>query len=135
MEVESNFKPEASRHLKTEICSEGAYAVWDSNALNGQVGKNAALQARLLTKFLYGSAQQVAELTAVAMAGQPLKVAQIAHQLKSSSRSVGAMQLGEACQLAETAGNAGQVEDCKALAAVIGERYAVVSKVIQASLV
>jgi len=135
MELDKIYRSVDGIHEPTESDSVAPHTVWDAGALARQVGHNAAVQARLLTKFLTGSKLQVAELIAAAAAGQSSKVAQIAHQLKASARSVGAMQLGEACQLAEAAGSAGQDEICKALVSAIEDRFAKVSQVIQESLV
>ncbi len=135
MEFDKNDKTGGGIHALTETNAAAALCVWNAKALDRQVGNNAALQARLLAKFLAGSKLKVADLVNAAATDQPSKVAEIAHQLKASARSVGAMQLGESCQLAEAAGSAGKVDDCKALASVIEERFATVSQVIQESLV
>lgn len=134
MEVENHCRPEPVKHPCLETDSVDVPIVWDASALDRQVGRDAALQARLLAKFIARSKLQVAELSAAAGAGQALTVAQIAHQLKAAARSVGAMQLGEYCQRAETAGYAGQVDACKTLATKIEEKLFIVSQVIQESL-
>lgn len=118
--------------METNSCDH--QPVWNASALDKQVGQNAALQARLLAKFLLGSSLQVTELTEAANKGQCDKVAQIAHQLKASARSVGAMQLGESCQFAEAAGHAGHTHECQVLVTHIQERYAEVSQIIRESL-
>ena len=45
------------------------------------------------------------------------QAALLAHTLKSSARSVGALSLGELCEQLETAGLAGDTSTCQALAA------------------
>jgi HPt (histidine-containing phosphotransfer) domain-containing protein len=57
-----------------------------------------------------------AELLSAYAAGQNRHVEALAHKLKSSSRAVGALQLGELCAALE---RAGKTQDARALAALI----------------
>lgn len=112
-----------------------SFVLWDASALDRQVGKNTALQGRLLEKFLLNGKRQMAELTAAVAARQPALAAEIAHVLKASARCVGALQLGESCQRIEQAGFAGNEADCVALAQVVADDFVKVSQVITESLV
>ncbi|MDP1652537.1 MAG: Hpt domain-containing protein, partial [Rhodocyclaceae bacterium] len=49
-----------------------------------------------------------AELSAACAAGDAARAGALAHKLKSSARSVGALALGEICAEIEAAGKAGQ---------------------------
>lgn len=128
-------KPVPGETVPSATTPVASFAVWDASALDRQVGKNTALQGRLLEKFLLNGKRQMAELTVAAAARQPALVAEIAHVLKASARCVGALQLGESCQRAEQAGFAGNVADCAALARAVADDFAKVSQVIAESLV
>ncbi len=107
--------------------------IWDASALDRQVGKNLSLQRRLLLKFLTNASLQVADMVDVD-AKNLAKVAKKAHVLKSNARSVGAMQLGELCQLLENAGFASDGLTCNALAPKLVAALAQASAAIQESL-
>ncbi len=82
----------------------------DVSVLAAQVGG----EPEVLKEFLYdfrSSATRIAmELKIAYTAGQSLQVGALAHKLKSSARSVGALALGSLCVEIEQAGKAGQVE-------------------------
>ena len=109
-------------------------ALWDANALHRQVGNNDAFERRLLAKFLQKGKTQVADLVAAATAWRPANVAEIAHSLKASARSVGAMQLGESCQRTEQAGFAGHAADLESLVSIIEADFVCVAQVIEQRL-
>ena len=81
-----------------------AGAVLDLEVLKAHVGDDSAIQGELLSLFLSSAASQAAELRAAADARA---AAAVAHKLKSASRSVGAMALGDLCAEIEAAGRAG----------------------------
>jgi len=81
-----------------------AGAVLDLEVLKAHVGDDSATQGELLSLFLSSAASQAAELRAAADARA---AAAIAHKLKSASRSVGAMALGDLCAEIEAAGRSG----------------------------
>jgi signal transduction histidine kinase/HPt (histidine-containing phosphotransfer) domain-containing protein len=84
-----------------------ALAVWDSLALNRVVGNNPAMHRRLLEKFLGKAPQQLDDMTAASTSADLAALGSTAHALKSAARTVGAMQLGEACQAIETTARSG----------------------------
>jgi len=86
------------------------FPVWNSNTLNLMVGDNPPIQQRLLEKFLNNANQQLIAITAAAQSRDAALMGSIAHSLKSSARTVGAMQLGELCQQIEQAGKLGDIE-------------------------
>jgi PAS domain S-box-containing protein len=92
-------------------------ALWNSCALTQMIGSNPAVQTRLLTRYLELTRNQlVAIATAVAIADTKTMTAE-AHKLKSASRSVGAMTLGDLCERIETAGRADDARSCMELSA------------------
>ncbi len=104
--------------------TEPEFAVWDALTLTRMVGNNPALHRRLLTKFLDGAEVQVADLLSALEVNDLPRVVALAHKLKSGSRSVGAMQLGELCQSLETAARAEDGEKCHLLAQTLAVTYA-----------
>jgi HPt (histidine-containing phosphotransfer) domain-containing protein len=54
---------------------------------------------------------------------QPLAAADVAHQLGSAARTVGAMRLGELCAEMEVAGRAENTPDCRALVSELLRRF------------
>jgi two-component system sensor histidine kinase/response regulator len=77
------------------------------SALEALVGTDPQLIQELLQEFAVSAARLAAELTRACKEGQSRTAAEVAHKLKSSSRSVGALQLGELAAAMEAAGNAG----------------------------
>jgi CheY-like chemotaxis protein len=90
-------------------------AIWDPLALQEAVGDSLPLQRRLLEMFLRNSEVQVNAIRTAAESGVCLKVADEAHSLKSSARTVGALKLGDLCEKIESAGSAGDVGSCQEL--------------------
>jgi PAS domain S-box-containing protein len=78
--------------------------VWDDSALQRVVGNNVETRTRLLDKYLLIAGDTMASLRDAADAAQWSVVAELAHKLKSSSRTIGAMQLGSLCEQLEQAG-------------------------------
>ncbi len=77
--------------------------VWQAQTLSQTVGDNPAMHQRLLKKFLVNAQAQMVTFTAAAQASDVKTVADVAHNLKSAARTVGALALGELCQQIETA--------------------------------
>ena len=92
-----------------------ALPIWNRATLTELVGDNPAMHRRLLEKFLTNAEKQVAAIIAAAESDDSTALADVAHPLKSSARSVGALRLGELCQRLETAGRAGDVLTCRSL--------------------
>ncbi len=82
-------------------------AVVDIEVLKGMVGDDTEVVREFLSDFLLSARRLSAELR-VSHAGDDLRqMGAIAHKLKSSSRSVGALALGDLCAGLENAGKAG----------------------------
>jgi PAS domain S-box-containing protein len=87
-------------------------AVLDTLTLERMVGENPQMHRRLLAKFLHNADQQVASIVLLLEAGEISKAAEVSHTLKSASRVVGALKLGELCEAIEITGHAGDAPGC-----------------------
>jgi CheY-like chemotaxis protein/HPt (histidine-containing phosphotransfer) domain-containing protein len=91
------------------------YEPVDVSVLKALVGDDPAIIQDFLHDFRISAAKIAVELKAACMEGQAGQTAALAHKLKSSARSVGALFLGELCADMEEAGKGGQVEILTAL--------------------
>jgi PAS domain S-box-containing protein len=98
--------------------------VWDASALARVVGNNPAAHARLLDKYRQTADETVAAMQRSAAQAHWAQAADLAHKLKSSSRSVGALRLGGLCEALERAGRSSDAVRCNALAAAVQHAYA-----------
>jgi CheY-like chemotaxis protein/HPt (histidine-containing phosphotransfer) domain-containing protein len=105
--------------IPAAVAGVEALPVWDANALKRIVGDNQATQTRLLDKYLLTAGETIASLRNAASASQWPQAGELAHKLKSSSRSVGAMRLGALCEALEREGRAGTPGACQALVALV----------------
>jgi CheY-like chemotaxis protein len=80
-----------------------ALPLWDSLALQRIVGDNAETKSRLLAKYLATAETMLQEILQAIQRGEWAQSAALGHKLKSSSRSVGAMQMGALCEAIERA--------------------------------
>ena len=78
----------------------------DVHILEKLVGDDPEIIKEMLQDYQISAAKTAAELRTAYQAGQPTTVGSVAHKLKSSSRSVGALKLGELCAEMEQAGKA-----------------------------
>src|SRR3990172_5163830 len=78
--------------------------------LEALVGNDPTMIREFLQDFRSSATQIAAEMKTAYAAGQAARVGVLAHKLKSSARSVGALALGELCEEMEQAGKAGQIE-------------------------
>ena len=86
------------------------------NVLKALIGDDGAMIREFLHDFRLSAAKIAAELRAACAANQTEAAGALAHKLKSSSRSVGALALGELCAALEQAGKGG---DTSALALLL----------------
>jgi len=103
--------------------------MWDENALQCLVGDNLATQDRVLEKYLLTAVAMVEAIRKAAIAEQATVITELAHKLKSSSRAVGAMQLGSLCEALE---HAESESICLKLAALVIQGFAEAQARIQA---
>ena len=111
-----------------------AFPIWNPNALTELVGNNPGVHQRLLEKFLVNAERQLAAIAAAADSDECTALADVAHTLKSAARSVGALRMGERSQCLETAGRAGDTQQCRALAAGLAGELAAATVAIQEHL-
>jgi HPt (histidine-containing phosphotransfer) domain-containing protein len=81
----------------------------DIDVLKGIVGDDPEIVRELLADYQQSVGRLAAELRAHCDAGRGREAGAIAHKLKSSSRSVGALTLGDLCAELENAGKAGDL--------------------------
>lgn len=106
--------PESNRPA-TPICgtstptSDGTTAseILDISVLTGLVGDDPEVIAELVHDFLRSLEQGKTQLRQAVATADWLTAGAVAHRLKSSSRAVGALALGECCERLERAGKAG----------------------------
>jgi len=98
----------------------------DVNVLKKLVGDDEAIIRDFLHDFSTSAGQTAAELQASFKRGDAQQVSALAHRLKSSSRSMGALALGELCAGMEQAGKSG---DTEALALLLPKFLAEISAV------
>ena len=87
----------------------------DERVLAALIGDDAALIAEFLSDYAVSAAASATELRAAAALDRWDTVAGVAHRLKSSSASVGALGLADTCARIESAGEAGEVPALQAL--------------------
>ncbi len=97
--------------LFEELTSAASAVAVDVSVLKGLVGDDPATVHEFLFDFRASAARAAVELQAAGAAGDSRKVGVLAHRLKSSSRSVGALSLGDVCAELENAARAGTRED------------------------
>ncbi|MHB8230264.1 MAG: hybrid sensor histidine kinase/response regulator [Vulcanimicrobiaceae bacterium] len=88
----------------------GTSVTVDLSLLKALIGDDEALICEFLRDFRISAAKIAVELRAACVAGQVAAAGAAAHKLKSSSRSVGALALGELCIGMERAGKDGNTE-------------------------
>ncbi|MDO8466158.1 MAG: ATP-binding protein, partial [Gallionella sp.] len=87
----------------------------DVNVLKALVGDDEAMIREFLHDFRPSAEKIAAELHAACAAGETATAGTLAHKLKSSSRSIGALALGELCAAMEKAGKDGDTAELAAL--------------------
>jgi HPt (histidine-containing phosphotransfer) domain-containing protein len=101
----TGLEPDAS--TSTRSAGTEAAPALDVAVLEKLVGDDRDVVRSFLGDYVAGARDQMGGLRAAAAAGDARQAAAIAHKLKSSSRSVGALALGDLCAELETAGTAG----------------------------
>jgi two-component system sensor histidine kinase/response regulator len=82
----------------------------DLRVLADLVGDDPRLIAEFVREFSASAARLADDLSNAALVGRTQDVADIAHKLKSSARSLGAMKLGDLCASLEEAGRTRQLQ-------------------------
>jgi HPt (histidine-containing phosphotransfer) domain-containing protein len=89
--------------------------VLDVNVLKALIGHDETVIREFLADFRVSAATISAELRAACAADQTAATGALAHKLKSSARSVGALGLGDLCEAMERSGKAGETLNLKLL--------------------
>lgn len=79
--------------------------------------------AMMLRTFIQFADERIPAMQGAVAGGQLREAASIAHSLKSSARQLGAMALGDACQVMEEAGKAENAAAAAGGVLVVQERY------------
>ncbi|GKS68619.1 PAS domain S-box-containing protein [Nitrosomonas sp. PY1] len=111
-------KSEDELESATRATTSGAKAntvAINVHVLEELVGNDPAMIQEMLLDFRASAEKIAIELRAAFQSGQFATVGALAHKLKSSSRSVGALALGELCAALEQAGKNNDVEELAAL--------------------
>ena len=101
----------------------GLMVAWLPETLERMVGDNPILHHSLLDRFLINAQEQVGVIALAAGAGDLISVIDVAHTLKSASRMVGALRLGELCESIETAGDDREGARCQMLCESLESTY------------
>ena len=135
-EMLAKWMPSTSAHASapTGAALPGELAIWDPITLTQMIGDNPAVQTRLLTRYLELTRSQLAAIAAAGASNDTETMASEAHKLKSASRSIGAIRLGELCEQLEAAGRIDDVPGCTGLAAGLPGIFCQVESRIQAHL-
>jgi PAS domain S-box-containing protein len=100
----------------------------DVGVLAALVGEDSAVLRGILQGFRASAALLADEIRSAGVTGDIGAAAEVAHKLKSSARTVGALALGDICEDIESAGRAGRAAELKGLVARFnGEMAAVES--------
>lgn len=89
-----------------EASEDPQYSSLNLDQLRSLVGTNAEIICDLLNEFLRGARDQVSQLRVAHSGGDLGQLGAIAHKLKSSSRAVGALALGDLCAELDSASKA-----------------------------
>lgn len=119
---------------ETDFEPSAAFADWDVSALKRIIGNDPEVYRKFLRLFLVKGNEQCRMLETAIAEGNLATIATTAHAFKSSSRSIGAMRLGELCQALEYAGKAGDLETSRNLMALMPEAFKIVEGLLEKSL-
>jgi HPt (histidine-containing phosphotransfer) domain-containing protein len=96
------------------------------------IGDDEAMIEMFLAEYRSSLLDSARQMQAARAAGDWKGVGEVAHRLKSASRSVGALQLGELCAALEAAGRANRPADAEKLMQGFGDAVDAVSSAIEA---
>ncbi|MDP1756153.1 MAG: ATP-binding protein [Pseudohongiella sp.] len=103
----AEFRPDAHDSLAPSALQATVAGPVDVSVLKALVGDDPAVIREFLHDFRVSAAKAAAELKAACENGQAAQAGALAHKLKSSSRSVGALALGDLCDELESFGRIG----------------------------
>ncbi len=91
------------------MTSPSSFPCFDIDRLRETIGEDLDFEHVLLDEYLSQSAEILDRLAGMLAAGDPAGVRAAAHELKGSSRTIGALAVGEVCQTLETIGGSGHL--------------------------
>ena len=107
---------------------------WDAAVLPGLIGGSPALHHRLWAKFLTSARDHLQQIDIAAAQADASGVANEAHKLCSSARTVGALGLGDLCAALELAARTGDTVACSALLQELPQVFAAAAGAIEAHI-
>ncbi|MDP2267447.1 MAG: Hpt domain-containing protein, partial [Thiobacillus sp.] len=122
----AEFRPDAHDSLAPSALQATVAGPVDVSVLKALVGDDPAVIREFLHDFRVSAAKAAAELKAACENGQAAQAGALAHKLKSSSRSVGALALGDLCDELE---NFGRIGDAAAIVQSMAQFDVVLAKV------
>ena len=99
--------PAAITASTAAVPTQTGHALFDAQVLPSLTGGDATLVEELLAAYRISARDTAQSLSKAQASANWRQVGELAHRLKSSSRAVGAMQLGEICATLEQAGRDG----------------------------
>jgi two-component system sensor histidine kinase/response regulator len=107
---------------------------WDATTLTKMVGNDGVMHRRMLSLFLRDAVKQVPAIERAVTQGDLSGAAQLAHILKTSTRMVGALQMGQLCEEIETACDANEHTLCGTLVNRLALTFFKVEDIISAQM-
>jgi PAS domain S-box-containing protein len=127
--IQPTAQPDAAAMTPAQGC---APIPLDVRVLKALVGDDPETIRDFLRDFRASATAIATELSTACAAGQATQVTALAHKLKSSARSVGALALGELCAELEAAGKAATVDALGALHARFAVEMVAVDEALRA---
>lgn len=122
----AEFRPDAHDSPAPPALQATVAGPVDVSMLKALVGNDPAVIREFLHDFRVGAVKTAAELKAACENGQAAQAGTLAHKLKSSSRAVGALALGDLCDELE---NFGRIGDAAAIVQSMARFDIVLAKV------
>ena len=107
---------------------------WDVNVLATIIGNDSVNQRKFLKMYLDIMEKQNTIIQAAVITGDTKAISNCAHSFKSSSRSIGALRLGDICQALETAGKNSELQVCQGLSIELSKACKIAGQLIQEHL-
>jgi PAS domain S-box-containing protein len=109
---------------KPDLQSAGIPVAVDVSVLKALVGEDEAILRDFFHDFRLSAEKIAEELRIACESGRATAASEAAHKLKSSSRAVGALALGDLCAEMEEAGKAGDREALTVLLSIFDQEFA-----------
>lgn len=117
-----------------QLATDDVHVAVDVSVLQALVGDDPAVVNEFLQDFMSSAQQIAAQMRKAVAERQPEEVRAVAHKLKSSARSVGALTLGEWCARIEATAKQGNTDELIELSAEFERELANVTQYIKMKL-